>query len=247
MARYAVPLPWDTEFFGFKVARLVPGRFVVAELKLQLAQLWEQEVELVYWGSDPEDSLSQTAATANHGLLVDRKTVFVRRLDGFVGNAVERYEVRSFPKDGWSDVLAKLAVQIGQYSRFHKDHHFSSATWQKLYLTWMQNSVNRTIADDVLVIRDAGLVVAVVTVRARENFGEIGLLGVQESRRGAGLGRALVDAAMHWFSEKQLSYVRVVTQGDNQLACQLYKACGFSVDSVENFYHFWNPLNDSFQ
>lgn len=245
LERYAVPLPWDSEFFGFKIARLVPRRSGAAELRMHLEEQWEQGIRLVYWGSDPDDAVSQAAAAANQGLLVDRKTAFVRKLDGFVVRPSERYETRSLPEDGWSDELASLAVQIGQYSRFRQDRHFSTATWQRLYWTWMQNSIKRAIADDVLVIRDAGLVVAVVTVRARGNIGEIGLLGVQESRRGTGLGRALVDSAMGWFSERPLSYVRVVTQGDNRLACQMYKACGFIEESVENFYHFWNPSNDS--
>ncbi|OGC89729.1 MAG: hypothetical protein A2W25_13360 [candidate division Zixibacteria bacterium RBG_16_53_22] len=140
--------------------------------------------------------------------------------------------------------MARLALQIGQYSRFHLDNHFSPETWQRLYCTWMQNSINRAIADDVLVIRDSGLIVALVTVRAKERTGEIGLLGVHESHRGAGLGRALVDAAMRWFLDRRLSSVRVVTQDANRPACKLYEACGFVVDSVENYYHFWNPLND---
>ena len=240
-----VPLLWDSEFFGFKIARLVPRRYGAAELRMHLEKQWEQGIRLVYWGSDPNDTASQSAAAANQGLLVDRKTTFVRKIDGFVVRPSERYETQSLPEDGWSDELASLAVQIGQYSRFRQDRHFSIATWQRLYWTWMQNSIKRAIADDVLVIRDAGFVVAVVTVRARGKIGEIGLLGVQESRRGAGLGRALVDLAMGWFSERPLSHVRVVTQGDNRLACQMYKACGFLVESVENFYHFWNPLNDS--
>ena len=245
--RYIVPLPWDSDFFGFKIARLVPRRSRSAELRMHLEEQWEQGIGLVYWGSDPNDAESQSAAVASQGLLVDRKTVFVRKLDGFAVRPSERYEARSLPEDGWSGELASLALQIGQYSRFRQDHHFSQAAWQKLYWTWMENSVNRAIADDVLVIRKAGFVVAVVTVRARGNIGEIGLLGVQESQRGAGLGRALVNSALGWFSERPLSHVRVVTQGNNRAACQMYKACGFLVESVENFYHFWNPLHDSIQ
>jgi len=242
--RYAVPLPWDTDFLGFKVARLVPQRLGSSELAECLAQLWQEGTRLVYWGSDPDDVESQTAATVNQGLLADRKTVFVRELNGFVPCASELYETHSLPEGGWSDGLASLALQIGQYSRFHQDNHFSPETWQRLYYTWMQNSINRTIADDVLVIRDSGLIVALVTVRAKERTGEIGLLGVHELHRGAGLGRALVDAAMRWFLDRRLSCVRVVAQGANRPACKLYEACGFVVDSVENFYHFWNPLND---
>jgi dTDP-4-amino-4,6-dideoxy-D-galactose acyltransferase len=209
-----------------------------------LTQLWEDGTRLAYWGSDPRDVGSQTAATANQGLLVDKKTVFVRELHGFVPCTPGRYETHSLPEDGWSDVLARLALQIGQYSRFRQDYHFSPETWLRLYYAWMQNSINRTIADEVLVIRDSGLIVALVTVRARESIGEIGLLGVDESHRGVGLGRALVDAAMRWFLDRRLSSVRVVTQGGNLPACKLYEACGFVVDSVENFYHFWNPRND---
>jgi dTDP-4-amino-4,6-dideoxy-D-galactose acyltransferase len=243
--QYAVPLSWDSEFFGFKVAKLVSHRFDTAELGLHLEKQWERGVRVVYWGSDPADAMSQSAALANQGLLVDRKTIFVRKLEGCVVRTSRKYEAQPLPRNEWNDDLASLAMQIGLYSRFRMDPHFPSESWQRLYCVWLKNSINRTIADDVLVVRESGLVVAVVTVRVRGNIGEIGLLGVHESWRRVGLGRALLDSAMCWFSERSLASVRVVTQGDNQSACEMYQACGFFVDSVENFYHFWRPLNDS--
>lgn len=242
---YIIPLPWDSEFFGLKIVRLMLRRSVASDLRMHLEEQWKQGVGLVYWGSDPSDAASQAAAVANRGRFVDHKTVFIRKLEGFAARPSGRYAPRSLPAGEWSDELASLAVQIGQYSRFRQDPHFPPESWQRLYRTWMQNSINRTVADDVLVIRDAGHVVAVVTVRVTGSMGEIGLLGVQEALRGAGLGRVLVNSAMSWCSERQLSHVRVVTQGDNQPACLMYQASGFVVDSVENFYHFWSPLHDS--
>lgn len=231
-------LLWDTNFFGFKVARILPTRLKNQELVSALNFLHKKGNELIYWGVDPDDSESLSAASINRGVLVDKKTTFVRDCSATLVYE-SREDVETLKKNYWSESLESLAIQIGYLSRFRADPNFTKSVWKNLYLEWMKNSVNHTISDDVLVIRRNFHVVAILTVSIKDATGHIGLLGVDNKWQGCGLGSAITYAALDWFLKRNISKVQVVTQGENQAACYLYKKCGFTISSIEHTYHFW--------
>ena len=84
-----------------------------------------------------------------------------------------------------------------------------------------------------LVARDHGRVVGFVAVAIYPSFfrpaswAHIGFLVVAEDRRGLGLGRALVEAAVGVCAARGLHEVTVSTLPHNQAARRLYARCGF--------------------
>ncbi len=48
-----------------------------------------------------------------------------------------------------------------------------------------------------------------------------------------------MTSAEKWFSNSGYKSIQVVTQGDNIPACKLYESCGYTIESVELFYHIW--------
>ena len=68
---------------------------------------------------------------------------------------------------------------------------------------------------------------------------DIGLIAVNRNYRGKRFGEMLVRHAQYWFINNGYNIGQVVTQGTNIPACNLYKKCGYSVEKVEYFYHFW--------
>ena len=239
-------LTWDSDFFGFNVARIIPRALEQCRLNSLLDNQWSNGVRLVYWATDHLDQVAQTAALSCGGLLADRKITY-RRLTQPIPSSGEGKSklVESLVKDSWSVEIDSLAMQIGQYSRFKLDIGFPPGAWVRLYQLWMLNSINRSIVDEVLVIRENGSVAGLVTIRIRDGVGEIGLLGVLEQYRGLGNGAALVCAALRWLCDRGVPEAIVVTQGENKAARGLYEHSGFSVSSIDNFYHFWSPDHDS--
>jgi dTDP-4-amino-4,6-dideoxy-D-galactose acyltransferase len=77
------------------------------------------------------------------------------------------------------------------------------------------------------------------TLGDKNERGDIGLLAVAADKRGQGLGIQIVNGALQEFKAKGYELAQVVTQQDNIPACRLYERCGFTVEKVENFYHFW--------
>lgn len=235
-------LDWDSGFFGFKVARILPERLQAAELQAVLAELERADVTLAYWACHPDDQGSQQAALLSGGFLADRKVTYCidaetmrERAVAATGSPVERYldEVTT-PE------LEELALQAGIYSRFRVDPRMPRDKFEGLYRLWIRNSVNGRIADQVLVARETGKIVGMVTVGRKGERADIGLVAVDASMRGRNLGGALVQSAQQWALENGFKIAQVVTQGENLAACRLYEKWGYQVDSVRNIYHFWS-------
>jgi len=135
--------------------------------------------------------------------------------------------------------LEHLAVEAGIYSRFRVDPRIPKEKCADLYSRWIRNSTNRQLADAVLVARQSGKIVGMVTVGVKNGAGDIGLIATDASVRGNKLGSALVLAAQEWARKRGLKRAQVVTQGENTAACKLYEKCGYRAARTENFYHFW--------
>ena len=233
-------LQWDSDFFGFIVARIVPKKLTEPELEQIIANLKDRRVELAYWASCSEDISSQNAATRHNGFLADRKVTYAidfssKRVDtDTVDHSIEEYVDFIATSE-----LESLAIQAGIYSRFHLDPRIPDERFKMLYRLWIRNSVSRKIADAVLVARNSNRIVGMVTVGEKNGRADIGLIAVDDSMRGKSLGVSLVRAAQKWAICKGYSSAQVVTQGENLAACRLYEKCGYFLEKTENVYHFW--------
>jgi dTDP-4-amino-4,6-dideoxy-D-galactose acyltransferase len=78
-----------------------------------------------------------------------------------------------------------------------------------------------------------------VTLGEKEKRADIGLIAVNTNYRGKKIGETLVRASQMWSIEQGYKFAQVVTQGSNAAACSLYKKCGYALEKVEFFYHFW--------
>ena len=231
-------LNWDTDFFGVTVARITEPVLNELEVSDILLELKAKGVHLVYWPSSCE--LKGEFVKRFGGRLVDNKMTFamdLRRLssDEFISTDIVEAYTQSMPiRD-----IEGLAIQSGEYSRFGVDHNIPREKFAALYKIWINRSLRKEIAEEVLVIREGDRVVGMVTLGNKNGRGDIGLIAVDKNYRGKKFGEKLVRAAQKWFVKNGYEYGQVVTQGMNIPACNLYKKCGYSIQTVEYYYHFW--------
>lgn len=238
--KYFQILDLDSEIFGFPVAKILPDKLSTGELERVISSLKKEKSRLIFWASDPNDEESQKAARLYHGFLADKKVTFVAD----VGQTSEHLSGMDWDIEEYADTLPcadmeNLAIQIGKNSRFGIDPRITEDKLIAMYKHWIRNSVNKQVADAVLVARRSDKIVGMVSVREKEGHGYIGLLAVDPSMRGKDLGVSLVRAAQEWTRRKGLRFAQVVTQGENLAACRLYEKCGYRIDKIEYFYHFW--------
>lgn len=239
-------LPWDTEFFGFRLARVYGGT-LQPELAEQIDD-WcrNNRIRGLYFLSRTDDLMTiQTAEQHGFGL-VDIRVTFDRALtkaDAPVrSNLPAGFSIRPVQVDDLPG-LQTMARAGHRDTRFFTDGHFPHHRAEDLYSTWITlESQGR--AQVVFAAATGQQPLGYVSCHLDNNRqkGQIGLIGVAQEVRGRGLGQSLVHAALDWFRNQGAQEVKVITQGKNQGAQRLYQKCGFQSRRLELWYHKWYPI-----
>ncbi len=221
-------LDWETENFGYKCVKikLDSSEFeTINNLNLSKIPCRLAVVE----------SLNELPGSED--FLVDEKIVFEKNLNSSIKLYHEGEIITG--KDLTQEIL-ELATLSGKNSRFRRDKHFKNTEFDLLYTQWIQNSLNGSIADVTYVIGNYTSPKALVTLKQNESAGCIGLLSVNPSFQGQGLGQELLKWSELFCIEKNLTSIIVPTQRVNYQACNLYRRHGFSEKSTTFIYHWWN-------
>lgn len=225
-------LPFDSELFGFPVARLDTSASVGPAKEALRAGGVRLAYAIVAW----DEGVIRKDLEASGAELVDHKVRFRKELLEIPTTPIG---VGPWKGTVCTPELEALALASGHRSRFLTDARVPRHVFPELYLAWIQRSVRHEIADDVLVMQVGGKPIALVTLAVKAGLGEIGLVAVHESQRGRGLGRLLMAAAEASAIARGASHLEVVTQGVNAGACALYAASGYAVVKEEAVYHVW--------
>lgn len=226
-------LDWDSEFFKFKVASVIPHSLNVVEIEEMTAQMKAENVRLAYWKTPISIDIFPSNNTMH---LADIACLYSIDLPK---DRTTHPQITLYSESTVSKELEDIAIQCGIFSRFNLDKNFPSNSFEQLYRTWIHKSVSKEIADDILVYYEKDTLAGIVTVSSKNSVGNIGLFGIEESMRGKGIGKALLNAAISYFSDKKCTRAQVITQAKNDAACGLYEKCGFTVIEKKYCYHIW--------
>lgn len=233
-----IQLKWDSDFFGFKVARLIPEKLYPGDLEQVLYSLKKNSFKLIYFFVDPLNSGLNKVAVENQGVFVDERVTYFARID-----KNRRFNIHpniaEYQGERVDERMIDLALQSGKYSRFNTDTNFNPNRFKDLYTLWIKNSVSKKIADSVLVYRTGSSTRGMITLAAENDTGKIGLIGVEHGGRRKNIGSELIKSAKEFFQRRDIFKIKVVTQEKNRAACKFYEKNGFFVLKRESVYHFW--------
>lgn len=232
-------LDWDSNFFGYKIAKANASNLKRDELKNLLSRLSHLNVRLVYWFVNPKDEASNRTAKYNNGFLADDRITYKISLSNYHPEKVDYQHLKSYLHKPLNTKLLSLALQSGFYSRYKQDKKFVHNEFTKLYTKWLERSLNGEIAKEVIVYIDNEIEKGLVTLGVKDNYGSIGLLAVDKNFRGRSIGKQLINATLVRFKKLGYRDVKVTTQKKNKIACKFYEKLGFVEENVQNVYHFW--------
>jgi len=139
-----------------------------------------------------------------------------------------------------SEPVRQLAYWSGTHSRFRRDPHFTNGEFELLYDRWIEASVSRERAEEVLVTEADGQLTGMVTLeKAGLNTMRIGLLSVHADHQGKRIGTTLIQSAIAYAAANGCQRLTVATQAANSAAVALYLSSGFHLSARRYTYHWW--------
>jgi dTDP-4-amino-4,6-dideoxy-D-galactose acyltransferase len=221
-------LPWDSEFWGFGIAR-VEGNSLDAARAGEVEE-WARarDVRCAYFLAGGGDHASAAVAAARGYRLVGVR-VELDRAPAHGGEAISRWREQDLPR------LRAIARMSHRDTRFYADRNFDDDRCGDFYETWIARSCEGW-ANEVLVVGQAE---GYVSCHLSDGVGSIGLIAVAEDARGRGFGLDLVRAAAAWLTEAGAERLTVVTQGHNIAAQRTFQRAGYRTADTALWFHRW--------
>ena len=234
-------LRWDSEFFGFPIARINAPGLSGAELSAAISECRSRGIQCAYLLCAGDAAARVTSAVRLGFRLIDLRVTLDGKVSPTAARAggARRAESEDLPE------LARLARTAFEHSRFFVDGRFPRERVEDLFERWMERDVES--ANGVVAVSERAGKRAGFASGSIESDGSarVGLVGVAPGFRGLGVGREVVTGLLAFLAERGAGKVSVVTQGRNHTALRLYEECGFRTSSIGIWLHWWldeNPV-----
>jgi dTDP-4-amino-4,6-dideoxy-D-galactose acyltransferase len=243
MTTPATFLPWDSEFFGRRIARMESA--VLRENNVRRVLRWcaKERIDCLYFLGRCNDPMTLRLADRHQFQFMDMRVTLDLDLSKTRSGSIGRTDPRLRGRLATSlDAPALRAMAAAGYSesRFAVDLHFPRRAYRRMFQQWIDRSIGGQFDDCVWIAEWDHRIAGYISCRKKSpTVGSIGLVGVGERFRGRHVGVFLITQALQWFRQKHLSGVEVVTQGCNIPAQRLYEQCGFRTRRVDLWYHKW--------
>ncbi|WP_430817674.1 GNAT family N-acetyltransferase [Carboxylicivirga sp. RSCT41] len=230
-------LGWDSDFFNFKIGKVDIDALSKEEIAKVKEEQYKQNYDLLYLMTIDKRRASNLEDAITGVVLMDEKVTFSKKINKetvYVNNR----NISEYKGCACSELL-ELVYLSGHESRFKKDAELAPY-FEKMYKTWIDNSISGQLADTVLVHGNNQNINGFVSLKKEELTGNIGLIATAKKQHGKGIGRQLMHAAENWYMRNKITKATVVTQLSNTHACSFYKKNGYSIKEIQYIYHLWN-------
>jgi dTDP-4-amino-4,6-dideoxy-D-galactose acyltransferase len=227
------PLTWDTQFFGVRIARLNSAEPTDEQLGAAVTAARREHLQCIYARMAPMGGPRSHPEQFGFRLMdvqldLSRPTDLHDPRHPTLGIRVRPGTLEDL------DRIGPILNELAPWSRFAVDPRFGVESAHRMYKEWTRKSA----------ITPGALFAVAIRNRRAEGFvtGElspgprIGLIGV--SRRGHGVGRALMTSVLKWAAGHG-RIIHVTTQARNVAALRFYERHGFLADAVNYVYHCW--------
>lgn len=227
-------LRWDSEHFGFPVARVCDPtgptrmRAAIVAAESQGVRCLTALVE-----ADRVDAI--TAAEDLGFRCYDIRMDLGRQIDGSQGTLAD-HGLRLATESDLSH-LEPIARERFSATRFASDPHFQGEFVKGLYVKWLRRGHQDERRRLIVASELDGFIVC--HLDGESGVGTVELIAVSAGAEGAGLGARLLRGAEALFVDAGLKRAYVVTQGRNLLAQRLYQRNGYRTESVSLWLHRW--------
>lgn len=238
-------LIWDSEFFNCKIGRIIihdEKNFDPIKFKEQAI---EENYELVYVFKYSEMLSWQKVIKADLDM-VDIMLTMSKKFD--------KNEYMNMPYNLRTELNEKeihecyyIAEQTSSVSRFYNEEKIGIEKTKALYRKWIDNAINASVADGLLLIKKENTVVGIHLIKTDEKYktGYCSIIGVNPSFKGLGIGKNLWEQSYgYWANEKDIEQCKVPFSFQNAESFNFHLKMGFNkVEEIKYIYHYRNNIS----
>ncbi|WZL88699.1 GNAT family N-acetyltransferase [Salinimicrobium sp. 3283s] len=228
-------LEWDSQFFGFNVAKVKKDLLLKNPDTPKLFEtLDSQKVKLAY--SINSSELFNASQNLYEIKYIVKRIPLQKKVEKVypIHPNINLYEERTVDPS-----LIKLAQLAGRQGRFGQDPNIPLELCDKIFESYIVNSVNKKMASHILTYRVEGEIVGFATIDIREDKGYTPLFAVNRAFEGKGISFALMRAAETILKEENCPIAVGGTQKLNVKALKVYQRFGLIPQEPEYVYHLW--------
>jgi len=255
-------LEWDTAFFGRKIGKIERCDLNAHDMQLAIDWANTQHIDCLYYCCAIDNDQAIHTAELYQFNLVDVKVEMTLELSKQEVSNGKDVLVRPY-RTGELAQLEAIDDNLFENGRFYHDPEFSGEQASSLYREWIRKSCERhaemecrgfasnadtnflNSGETVFVAEYEHRIAGFITFhKENASTARIGIIGVCSKTRRKGIGGALITAIIKHYQNDVIRKIKVVTQGRNIAAQNLFQSQGFYVDSMSLWYHKWfNLLN----
>jgi len=219
-------LQWDSDFFNLNVGEL--------QFEERNDSLNYTDYDLLYVVSSEDFDLKLKKFENSFS---EQKVKFYKELKETVSMS---QNVLSYKDVEYNiDDIYQLAYESGKHSRFLLDKKFDAEKFRELYRLWIDNSISKNFADDILLYNYEGETVGLLTYKIIKKNAFIGLISVSPKHQGKGIGGTMLKHLEALLYKKGIENLTIPTQYENQQACYFYSKEGYSISEKTYVKHYW--------
>lgn len=219
-------LDWDSNFFNLKVGELN------AEEYKSSSEASAFDILYVLGNNEFDLKIDQFENTFS-----EVKVKFGKKPENKKSNSNDIYAINDVKND--IQDLYQLAFESGKNSRFLLDKKFKEEKFKELYRAWVDNSISKKFADDILVYMEQNKLLGFVSYKINNDKASVGLIAVNSNQQGKGIGGKLLTELENILFDKNIQEVIIPTQLANIQACNFYKKQGYSIIEQTYIKHYW--------
>jgi len=227
-------LKWDSDFFGFKCAKLVLHRSLTTNEWENLKVQFDDYSFIVIENRNANPVNAQLIAKNTSSFLADINIQFEKKL-------VETHEmpkgVTTFQSLEKEDKIIELADF--PHSRFISDPEFAKRGGKYVYQQWVMNAFGKPDKYYMVSKDEKGMINGFVLYSYFQKSCVIELISVTKEVSKSGIGTSLFRAVEYTAFQKGCTKIKVGTQMRNLNAINFYHKLGCKQVECHEIYHFW--------
>jgi dTDP-4-amino-4,6-dideoxy-D-galactose acyltransferase len=234
-------LNWDSVFFGIRIGRISVDPSFNYDVFKELAR--KGKFDLVYVFREVQ-TVSDEVVIPSDLQLIDILVTMRQQLDSKSEIVPVDFNT-SLNRDELNECY-EIAESIAKVSRFYREPVIGKEKALSLYRTWVDNALNGSFCDGVIVSRVDGHIKGIHLIKTdtMNKTGTCSLIGTNPVYKGSGIGRDLWKQAFsYWLGKKTVTHCRVPFSLENMESFNFHLKMGFnSVESIRYIYHYRKEL-----